>query len=422
MMDETGGNLSIALAIGTALLVVLLVLALLAGVLLLAEVGAPVKVTMVAINTPVPTAAPVLSHAQPADGSAYRWQPIADNLDSALYVTHAGDNSGRLFAVEQSGAVLLILDDVTAPRLFLDISNQLPSSVFQGGYTEQGLLGLAFHPNYAENRQFFVSYTDFQGESVLTRYQATANFNQADPNSAVEILRVPQPFPDHNGGHIVFGPDGYLYMGFGDGGNVNEPNIRSLDPALFFGKIIRIDVNSIPYSVPEDNPFIGVSGYLPEIWAQGLRNPWRFSFDRVTGEQYIADVGQWNWEEVNVQPAGLGGQNYGWSAYEGSSIYLSDVTIENPTMPVLEYSHDVGCSITGGYVYRGARLPELNGYYFYGDYCNGIVWAAYRTPEGSWQTSVFMDTDFVISSFGEDQDGELYLVDYKTGIYRLTRP
>jgi glucose/arabinose dehydrogenase len=421
-MDETGGNLAIAVAVGTALLTVVLVLALLGGILLLAGVSAPVEVTAVATNSPVPTPAPVLSHAQPVDGGVYRWQPIADNLDSALYVTHAGDGSGRLFAVEQSGAVLLIPDDASTPRVFLDISDQLPSSVFQGGYTEQGLLGIAFHPDYGENRQFFVSYTDFRGESVLTRYGVSANPDEADPDSAVEILRVPQPFPDHNGGHIVFGPDGYLYMGFGDGGNVNEPNTRSLDPALFLGKIIRIDVNSIPYSVPADNPFVGVPGYLPEIWAQGLRNPWRFSFDRATGEQYIADVGQWKWEEVNVQPADVGGQNYGWSAYEGSSVYLPDVTVDNPTMPVLEYSHDVGCSISGGYVYRGSRLPELNGYYFYGDYCNGMIWAAYRDAAGVWQTNVFMDTEFVISSFGEDEDGELYLVDYKSGVYRLTRP
>ncbi len=421
-MDETGGNLAIAVGVGTALLAVVLVLALLIGVLLLAGVSTPVEVAAVATNTPAPTPAPVLSHTQPADGSAYRWQPVADNLDSALYVTHAGDGSGRLFAVEQSGAVLVIPDEGVTPRLFLDLSDQLPSSVFQGGYTEQGVLGLAFHPDYGENRQFFVSYTDFRGESVLTSYRVSANPDEADPDSAVEILRVPQPFPDHNGGHIVFGPDGYLYMGFGDGGNVNEPNTRSLDPALFLGKIIRIDVNSTPYGVPADNPFVSVPGYLPEIWAQGLRNPWRFSFDRATGEQYVADVGQWDWEEVNVQPPGVGGQNYGWSAYEGSSVYLPDVTVENPTMPVLEYSHDVGCSITGGYVYRGTRMPELNGYYFYGDYCNGIIWAAYRDAAGAWQTSVFMDTEFVISSFGEDEDGELYLVDYKTGVYRLTRP
>ena len=353
---------------------------------------------------------------------AYEWVKVADNLDLPLGLFHAGDGSNRVFVVEQIGTILVIENGQVLAEPFLDISSLLPDGVYSGIYTEQGLLGLAFHPNYRENGIFFVSYTNRQGDSVLARYHVSADDpNRADPSSATILLTVDQPFEDHNGGNIVFGPDGYLYMGFGDGGRPAEPNYNSQEPGLYLGKMLRLDVNAETYRVPDDNPFLDDPAYVPEAWATGLRNPWRFSFDRATGDLYIADVGQWHYEEVNFQPASSkGGENYGWSAFEASHPYLEDETVLGKhTPPILEYGHEAGLSITGGYVYRGPTLTELNGLYFYGDYVNGLVWIAYRDDEGNWQSETFMDTPFVISSFGEDEQGELYLVDYKGAVYRL---
>ncbi|MCL4238171.1 MAG: PQQ-dependent sugar dehydrogenase [Anaerolineae bacterium] len=354
--------------------------------------------------------------------TVYEWVKVADNFDIPLGLFHAGDGSGRLFVVEQVGTILVIQGGQVLAEPFLDISALLPDSVYHGVYTEQGLLGLAFHPDYRENGIFFVSYTDRQGDSVLARYHVSADDpNRADPASAVTLLTVDQPFEDHNGGNLAFGPDGYLYMGFGDGGRPAEPNYYSQQPGLYLGKMVRLDVNAETYRVPDDNPFLDDPAYVPEAWATGLRNPWRFSFDRATGDLYIADVGQWRYEEVNFQPANSkGGQNYGWSAFEASHPYLEDETVLGEhTPPILEYGHEAGLSITGGYVYRGPTLTELDGLYFYGDYMNGMVWVAHRDAEGVWQSETFMDTPFVISSFGEDKQGELYLVDYKGAVYRL---
>ncbi len=359
------------------------------------------------------------------ENDEYRWEKVVGDFDNAIFVTAANDNTERLFVMEQTGYVLVVENGEYLPEPFLDISHLLPLSVYHGSYTEQGLLGLAFHPRYAENGYFFVSYTAQDGSSVIARYQVSAtNPNLADSNSAEIILTHPQPFPDHNGGNLAFGPDGYLYMGFGDGGRPAEPNYYAQQPNTLLGKLIRIDVDSdTPYTIPPDNPFIDVPDFRPEIWAIGLRNPWRFSFDRVTGDLWIADVGQWRIEEINYQPVGVGGQNYGWSVYEGTEPYLEDatLTILPHTPPILEYTHDEGCSVTGGYVYRGQALPELHGQYFYGDYCSGRIWLATRQPDGVWTSQLFMETGFVISSFGEDYNGELLLVDYKGGIYRLIR-
>ncbi len=388
------------------------------------------------------------------NGVTYEWVKVADNLDIPLGLVNAGDGSNRLFVLEQGGRVLIVKDGQLQPEPFLDITELVPDYIQNGSYTEQGLLGLAFHPRYEENGLFFVSYTNREGDSILARYSVSAdNPDRADPASALILLTVDQPFEDHNGGNLAFSPkDGYLYMGFGDGGRPSEPNYNSQKPELYLGKMLRLDVDAIDstggYGIPPDNPFLDDPAYLPEIWALGLRNPWRYSFDRATGDLYIGDVGQWLYEEVDFQPAdSTGGENYGWSAFEATHPYLEDETVRGVhTPPVLEYGHDVGLSITGGYVYRGQNLPELDGLYFYGDYVNGIVWVAARdrslkdqsaeaastgngTPEaeatpmppGTWQTEVFMDTSFVISSFGEDEQGELYLVDYKGAIYRLNR-
>ncbi len=356
-----------------------------------------------------------------AGRNLYEWVPVVEGLDNPLLVRSANDGSGRLFALEQTGFILVIENGDYIFEPFLDISQRFSLDVFTGGYSERGLLGLAFHPNYAENGLFFVSHTDENGHSVIARYRVSeSNHNRADPDSRVEILTQEQPFFDHNGGNIVFGPDGYLYIGFGDGGNPELPNYNSQDPSSFLGKILRIDVDSgETYTVPPDNPFVDDSDFRPEIWAYGVRNPWRFTFDRQTGDLFLGDVGQWEREEVNFQPADSpGGQNYGWSAFEATARYLEDVELDaaDVTMPVIEYLHDIGCSVTGGYVYRGSNLPELEGQYFYGDYCSGLIWLV---EPGAWEPEIFMNTDFVISSFGEDEDGELYVVDYKGGIYRL---
>ncbi len=428
-MSDNSGNFVIAVAVGTAMLVLFVLAFLLVGLFMLPGVFSASVVSVepipapsldLAEPTPIPEPTPiVLTHDAPANSTNYQWTTIVDNLDNPLYMTHAGDN--RLFALEQTGNILIIENGEILSDPFLEIADLLPDGVFQGGYSEQGLLGLAFPPDYVQTGFFYVSYTDLNGHSILARHTVSADDpNLADPDSAVEVLKVEQPFPDHNGGDIAFGPDGYLYMGFGDGGNVNEPNTRSLDPALLLGKMIRIDVSTQPYTVPADNPFLNDAAYRPEIWAMGLRNPWRFSFDRATDDLYIGEVGQWNWEEIDFQPAGVGGQNYGWSAYEGNHVYLPDAPEPlSVTMPIYEYPHDEGCSVTGGYVYRGANLPELQGYYFFGDYCGGQIWASYRTESGGWFTTLFMDTEYTISSFAEDAAGELYLIDYKGGVYRL---
>lgn len=357
------------------------------------------------------------------DGIEYEWIKVVDNLDNPLYITHSGDGSGRLFVVEQTGFIFVVTDGALSSEPFLDIAALLPLEVYSGSYTERGLLGLAFHPNYETNGQFFISYINRDGDSVIAHYTVMPDDpNRADPASAKIILTVDQPFEDHNGGNIVFGPDGYLYFGLGDGGHPYEPNYNSQDPSKLLGKMLRLDVdNGDPYAIPPDNPFLDNPDFRPEIWALGLRNPWRFCFDRATDDLYIADVGQWLWEEIDFQPGdSAGGQNYGWSAFEASYPYLEDETVLGEhTPPVFEYGHELGLSITGGYVYRGPTLAGLQGKYIYGDYINGFVWILQRDEAGEWQNDVFMQTGFVISSFGEDEQGELYLVDYKGAVYRL---
>jgi glucose/arabinose dehydrogenase len=355
----------------------------------------------------------------------YAWVPVTEGFDSPLYVTDAGDGSGRLFVLEQTGFILVIEEDGTVlERPFLSVDHLLPRRVYQGGYTEQGLLGLAFHPDFETNGQFFISYTDNSGDTAIVRYVVDAeNPNRADVQSAEEVFTLDQPFDDHNGGHILFGDDGYLYVGLGDGGSSGDPNANGQNTQNLFGTILRIDVDTIPYTVPEDNPFVDNPDYEPEIWVFGLRNPWRFSFDRADGDLYIGDVGQEAWEEIDHMPADeAAGTNFGWDVFEATHPHDPDTELASePTDPIFEYSHDIGCSVTGGYVYRGDALPELDGVYFYADYCSGNIWAAYQDADDVWQNMEFMKTDFVISSFGEDAAGELYLVDYKGTIYRLER-
>lgn len=368
-------------------------------------------------TTPMPPGIP--------DPSGYQWVKFTDGFDSPLGLVSALDGTGRLFVLEQGGLIWILDQDGTEKlQPFLNIYDLIPRDVTRGGYSEQGLLGLAFHPDFKTNGRFFINYSDREGDTIIARYQVSAdNPDVADPTSGQILLEIDQPFADHNGGQIVFAPDGYLYIGMGDGGSPDDPLRNGQKTDTLLGKMLRIDVNAETYTIPPDNPFIDDPAYQPEIWALGLRNPWRFSFDRQTGDLYIADVGQWLWEEIDFQSAGSpGGQNYGWSAYQGKHEYLAQPQPVDPaslTPPVVEYDHGLGCSVTGGYVYRGRALPELQGVYIYGDYCNGSIFAANRDAQGQWQQVVWMDTENIITSFGEDEAGELYFTDYKGGIYRL---
>lgn len=327
----------------------------------------------------------------------------------------AGDGSSRLFIVEQAGVIRIFQNGELLAQPFLDIRQRVGS---RGN--EQGLLGLAFHPAYAENGFFYVNYTDQNGDTVIARFSVTPeDMNRANAQSEKLLLKVDQPYANHNGGAVVFGPDGYLYLGLGDGGSGGDPQGNAQSLRTHLGKILRLDVDGgDPYAIPAGNM---TGEALPEIWAYGLRNPWRFSFDRHNGDLYIADVGQNAWEEVNFLAAGSpAGANFGWDYREGLHPYEGQAPASLSLIePVAEYDHFQGCSVTGGYVYRGERLPAWNGVYLYGDYCSGLIWGLLRDQDGVWQTRILFETDANISSFGEDAQGELYLVDLQGGVYQL---
>lgn len=355
------------------------------------------------------------------DASTIQLTPVVSNLSRPLFVTHANDESGRLFLVEQSGKIWIIDNGTKSEQPFLDVSGLISPSALSGGYSEQGLLGLAFHPDYANNGVFFINYTDTNGGTVVARYTVSlSNPSIADGNSAEIIFQIAQPFGNHNGGHMAFGADGYLYISLGDGGSANDPLGAGQNKGLLLGSILRLDIDGgSPYAIPEDNPFIDDDSGANEIWAYGLRNVWRFSFDRATQDLYIADVGQNQWEEVNFQSAdSAGGENYGWNVWEGTHPFARGTT-ENHILPFAEYNHSAGCSITGGYVYRGETLADFEAVYLFGDYCSGTVWASYRDSNMQWNTSVLLETGFQISSFGEDEFGELYVIDYSGTLYRI---
>ncbi len=346
---------------------------------------------------------------------------IASGLTSPVAITHAGDGSGRLFITQQSGQVLIHNGTQLLSTPFLDIS----SKVSFGG--ERGLLSVAFHPNYPSNGYFYVNYTrKSDGATVIARYSVSANPNVANTTETV-IKVIAQPASNHNGGQLQFGPDGYLYIGMGDGGGSGDPANYAQNPTSLLGKMLRIDVDGgSPYAIPPDNPFVGNPNVADEIWAFGLRNPWRFSFDRLTGDLLIADVGQGEWEEVDFQSASsAGGRNYGWSCFEGLHNYDTSRTCTTYgalTSPILEYAHgpndSIGCSVTGGYRYRGAQFPALDGIYLYGDYCTGVIWGG-SFNGASWTSSQLADTSYNISSFGEDEAGELYLANLDGAVYKI---
>lgn len=338
-------------------------------------------------------------------------------LSSPTHIANAGDGSNRLFVVEQQGRIIIVKDNLPLTRPFLDIVGRVSCC------GERGLLSVAFPPGYAAKRYFYVNYTDIAGDTVVARYRVSANPDIADPGSEEILLTVDQPFANHNGGQLAFGPDGYLYIGMGDGGSGGDPFENGQKPGTLLGKILRIDVESgrSPYGIPYDNPYLTNPNYRPEIWAIGLRNPWRFSFDRKTGDLYLADVGQDLYEEVHFQPAvSRGGENYGWNIMEGAHCFSSDPCDKTGlVMPVAEYDHSKGCSITGGMVYRGREFPVMQGVYFYGDYCSGRIWGLRRSGT-SWDEGELMDSTHKISTFGEGEDGTIYIADHGTGsIYKI---
>jgi glucose/arabinose dehydrogenase len=331
---------------------------------------------------------------------------IASSLERPVDLQPAG--SGRLFVIEKPGRIRIIENGQLLVTPLIDIDDRVNDSS-----NEMGLLGLALHPDFAQNGFFYVNYTGDGGDTFISRF--TANGDSADPVSERILMTVDQPFPNHNGGGLDFGPDGFLYIGLGDGGSRGDPfgNGQNLDVLL--GKILRIDVNSsAPYTIPADNPFGS------EIWAYGLRNPWRISFDPVTGDLYIGDVGQGEWEEISFIPGGsAGGQNFGWNHREGTHDYEGGGP-ENMIDPIVEYSHDGGsCSVTGGYVYRGP-MPEWNGIYLYGDYCSGYVWGQIRNGD-LWDSELLFRTGGRITSFGQDENGEIYLLTDNGNVYQLIR-
>jgi glucose/arabinose dehydrogenase len=379
-----------------------------------AETGTEIPIP--ATETPLPVVV------QLPDPAGYTWKLVASGLSQPTDITGAADGSNRLFVLEKVGRIRIIQDDQPQPASFLDISDRVGSNS-----SEQGLLGLAFHPRFYENGYFFVNYTDRSGNTRISRF--TANGDTADPASEKRFLAVPQPFANHNGGAVKFGPDGYLYIALGDGGSQGDPYDNAQSGNSLLGKILRIDVdNGDPYAIPPDNPYAGSGEVYQEIWAYGLRNPWRFSFDPLTGDIWIGDVGQSSREEINRAPSGApGGYNFGWNEMEGTLPFEGNNRPEY-TAPVAEYTRSFGCSVTGGYVYSGQAMPEWQGIYFYGDYCSGAVWALpasadmVPTAENAAASAPLFQTGFSISTFGVDEAGELYVSDYSKGaIYRLEK-
>ena len=373
---------------------------------------------------------------------------IADGYKKPVFITSSPNNAKLLYIVEQAGLIKIINDGKKLSRPFFDINKRVVNPNRPGD--ERGLLGFAFHPNHTNNGKFYINYMDNDGNTIVSEFSTNSEL-RANHKSERIILKLKQPYGNHNGGDIQFGPDGYLYISIGDGGKAGDPLNAGQDLSSLFGKIIRIDIEQKPYGSPKSNPFFGQKGKREEIWAWGLRNVWRFSFDKQTGDKYLADVGQNKWEEVNFEPASSkGGLNYGWRIMEANHCYdpKENCPTEGLINPIIEYPNDAnhpafefriieelsfsetdveGCSVTGGYVYRGQRIKSMQGQYIFGDYCSGNIWTLKvvngkainfknRTEEiniGGGEFTTY------ISSFGQDSDGEIYIIDYNGGIYKL---
>jgi glucose/arabinose dehydrogenase len=371
---------------------------------------------------PGPTPLPTCGAGTPVEGQPnLTTQIVASGLSFPVDLQSAPGDRTRLYVVEQTGRIRLIKDNALVATPFLDIS----AGVSTGG--ERGLLGLAFHPRYAENGRFYVNYTNLAGDTRVTEFRRSQNPDQADLGSERLLIAQDQPFSNHNGGGLAFGNDGRLYIGLGDGGSAGDPQNNAQNLQTRLGKILRIDVDTAsPYAIPTDNPFVNQTGPAREVWALGLRNPWRFSFDRATGDLYIGDVGQNRREEIDI---GLvtrgGGANYGWRVTEGTLCFnpTANCGTAGFTPPVVEYDHSIGCSVTGGYVYRGCRMPGYGGTYFYGDFCTSII-RSLRMSNGTigdqrdWTGPLSGSVD-AVSAFGVDADGELYIVDYSGRVLKI---
>ena len=385
----------------------------------------PLIFTLVACGSPQAAAGTPGTGTPDTSSPQVRLEPVVSDLAQPTSVVSADDGSGRLFITQKTGLVRVIKNGQTLSAPFLDLTGAVSTS------SEQGLLGIAFHPDYAQNGRFFVNYTRQDGATVIAEYAVSDDPNVADSSAKKVLLTIAQPYSNHNGGDLVFGPDGYLYIGTGDGGAGGDPHGNAQNKAALLGKMLRIDVttaNSEPYGIPADNPFVGSAGARPEVWAYGLRNPWRFSFDRKTGDLWLADVGQNAFEEVDYQPkSSKGGENYGWNIMEADSCYndaeptapLKTCAEQGLVKPVLAYSHSVGQSVTGGYVYRGQVVPALQGRYLYGDFVSGTLWSAAAQGDGSYQSTRLLDSGFNVVAFGEDETGELYVADFSGTLYRF---
>ena len=347
---------------------------------------------------------------------AVRLAEVASGLSSPVHLA-VPPGDARLFVVEQPGRIRIIQNGVLLPTPFLDIVAKVGS----GG--ERGLLSVAFHPGYASNGHFYVNYTDPSGDTRIERYRVSAGDpNRADPASAKLILTVEQPYANHNGGLVLFGPDGMLYIGMGDGGSAGDPLGHGQNKGTLLGALLRIDVDrGDPYAIPPDNPYVGEPGARGEIWAIGLRNPWRFAFDPPTNRLYVADVGQNRYEEVNVVDPRTPGLNYGWNIMEGAHCYPGgSCNTAGLVLPALEYTHDDGCSITGGVVYRGAAIPSLTGHYLYADYCAGWIRSfRYDGSSAIDRRQLFAGGAGRILSFGQDAAGEVYVLSSNGRVYRI---
>jgi glucose/arabinose dehydrogenase len=355
------------------------------------------------------------SATSPTTLSSIDLELVAEGLESPLFAGHAGDGSGRLFVLEQAGRIRVVRDGLLVRAPFLDIAERISA----GG--ERGLLGLAFAPTFTTDGRFFVDYTDRDGNTVVSEFRAPdPAADRADPGSERVLLRIDQPFANHNGGALATGPDGLLWIATGDGGSGGDPLDNGQNLRTLLGKLLRVDPRpaaGAPYGIPADNPFVDRAGARAEIWAYGLRNPWRFSFDRANGDLWIGDVGQGAIEEVDRWPAGSpGGPNFGWNTMEASACFDPAEGCDRAglVLPVAEYGHDRGCSVTGGYVYRGVGVPGLAGTYLYADYCAGTIWGL-EAVAGTPAPRVLLDSGLSVASFGEDEAGELYVVDLAGG-------